>query len=271
MVRPRRALSVLLCAAALSMFFLNAHAQTKSPAELYREAAAANERGDLQRAITLYVQLIKLQPESVEARTNFGVVLAHAGRYSDALAQYEQALKHAPDNPIVLLNVALAWYKQGDLEKAAAELVHLRKIQPENRQSLYLLADSYLRLGRYQDVVSLLSPIYQQSPDDAAVDYALGMALISSGQAAKGATVIDRILRNGSSAVTDMLLGAVQLAAGDHRTAAVTLRKALERDPALPGGWSLLARALLDENDGTIPNGSSECSAREMVRSTQRP
>src|SRR5437763_2170523 len=51
-------------------------AQTPSPNALYHDAAAASERGDSLRAIALYKQLIELQPDSAEARTNLGVVLA---------------------------------------------------------------------------------------------------------------------------------------------------------------------------------------------------
>src|SRR6266568_496028 len=137
----------------LALFLLAeqvAFAQTPSPDALYRDAVAASERGDLARSIALYKQLVELQPDSAEARTNLGVVLAQAGNYDEAVAQYQQALKRAPKNFIIQLNLALAWYKQGNFEEAAAELERLHHVQPENRQSLYLLADCYLRIGKNQ-------------------------------------------------------------------------------------------------------------------------
>src|SRR2546430_8696121 len=92
---------------------------------LYKEAGEAYDRGDLEQAISLYEKLIALRPESIEARTNFGVALAHVGRYSDAIAQYREALKHDRQNPVVRLNLALVWYKQADFVKAADELSKL--------------------------------------------------------------------------------------------------------------------------------------------------
>ena len=227
-------------------------AQTLSPDALYRDAAAASERGDLAQAIALYKQLVELQPDSAEARTNLGVVLAHAGNYDEAILQYKEALRRAPKNPVIQLNLALAWYKQANFDEAAAELERLRQVHPENRQSLYLLADCYLRMGKNHETITLLEPDYEHASDDRAVDYALGMALIADGQKQKGAAVIDRILKDGSTAESDLLIGAVQLSAGDHRAASITLRRALGRNPKLPGGWSLLGRALLDneDNDG---------------------
>src|SRR6266403_5945264 len=123
---------------------------------LYKNAGEAYDRGDLEHAISLYQKLIELQPESVEARTNLGVALAHVGRYDDAIAQYREALKYDRQNPVVRLNLALAWYKESDFLKAADELARLRNDHPEGQQSLYLLADCYLRLGKDREAIALL-------------------------------------------------------------------------------------------------------------------
>ncbi len=80
----------------------------------------------------------------------------------------------APSNPVVLPNISLAWYRQGDFKQAAIVLENLQKTPSPTPQSLYLLAHCYLRLGRYADVVSLLDPIYESSPNDFAANLFLG-------------------------------------------------------------------------------------------------
>jgi Flp pilus assembly protein TadD len=49
-----------------------ATAQTPSSATIYKEALAADERGETERAIALYRQVLRLEPGSVPARTNLG-------------------------------------------------------------------------------------------------------------------------------------------------------------------------------------------------------
>lgn len=205
--------------------------------------------GDVQEAIRLYEELIEIQPGSVEARTNLGVALARAGRYNDAVAQYDEALKYAPDNPSVLLDLALAWYKQAAFDKAAVQLERLRAKHSEQKQSLYLLADCYLRLGRNTDAVTLLQPAYNADPDDRAVNFALGTALIRAGQIDRGEVIIEQVAKTGSQNEVDLLTGAAQLAAHNSTAAESTIHKALESDPNLPGAWLLYARALLDSGD----------------------
>jgi tetratricopeptide (TPR) repeat protein len=228
---------------------LQASGQVSSPEALYREADAAYDRGDVQQAIRFYEQLLKVQPDFVAARTNLGIALAHNGRYSEAVAQYNQALNHAPDNPIVLINLALAWYKTPDFDKAAAVLEHLHSLQPENRQALYLLGDCFLRQGRNLDVVALLQPVYDADPRDHVVDYELALALIYDGQIQKGQAVIDQVVKIGSPLEANLLTAAAQLGELEYKSAAITMRKALEAVPDLPGGWTLLARALLGSED----------------------
>jgi len=221
----------------------------RSPESLLRDADAADARGDVQEAIRLYRDFLKAHPDSAEVRTNLGVALARIGLYNDAIVQYDEALKLAPNNSIILLDRALGWYKQASYEKAAAELINLRTKHPENQQALYLLADCYLRLDRNADAVALLQPAYEAAPSDRAVEFALGMALIRTGQIQKGEAIINRAVKSGSQGEVDLLMGAAQLAAHDSKAAATTIRKALEAAPELPGGWSLYGRALLDNGD----------------------
>jgi len=55
--------------------------------------------------------------------------------------------------------------------------------------------DCYLRLGRNADAVKLLELACEADPDDRAVDYALGTALIRDGQAQKGERERQTVLR----------------------------------------------------------------------------
>ena len=224
-------------------------AQDAPTEALFRAADEAQQRGDTELAVHKYQEVIRLHPEMIAARANLGIALVALGRYDEAIAQYRAALALAPDDPVVRLDLALAWYKQADFAKAASELETLRRPRPDQRQSLYLLADCYLRLGRNGDAVQLLEPAYQADPADRAVDYALGTALIRTGQLQKGERVINRILKDGDDPEASLLMGAAELAAGDAAKAASTIAEALHRNPQLPGGWSIYGRALMETND----------------------
>ncbi|MGA2598783.1 MAG: tetratricopeptide repeat protein [Bryobacteraceae bacterium] len=239
-----------------------AFAQAPPSDRLYRDAVTLGLQGNTQAAISKYEQFLKLHPESVGARTNLGVELAKLGKYDEAIENYKIALSHDSLNATVRLNLALAWYKQSAFDKAAGELTGVRRVQPQNKQALYLLADCDLRLGRYKDAIALVDPAYQATPDDRALAYVLGVALIKDGQIEKGKPVIDRILAQGETAEANLLLGASALAAGDDEKALKTLRRAVDLDARLPGIWSLYGRAQMEIND----NPGAEASFRKALQ-----
>jgi tetratricopeptide (TPR) repeat protein len=223
--------------------------QDASPQTLFDQAGQALDAGNTAQAIKLYEELLQKVPDSIDARINLGAALAQQGRYDEAMQQYRKVLSRDPRNETALLNLGLALYKQGDFGKAHDEFDELHKLRPANQQAFYLLADCDLRLGRLKDAIALAEPAYEAHPDDAALEYILGTALIQDGQTEKGAAVIDRIMRNGNPAVASVLMGASQFVAGDYKTAAATLQKALDMNPSVPGAWTLYGRALLGNGE----------------------
>jgi tetratricopeptide (TPR) repeat protein len=180
-----------------------------------------------------------------QIRSNLGAALAGSGRYSEAIVEYNRALAKQPD-PRVRLNLALAYYKTSQLEKAADTLLKVRKEEPTDTQVVMLLADCYLRLGRNKDVISLLTPMPMS---DLGMRYMLGTALIRDGQVDKGQVIIDPILKNGDSAEARLLMGTTKLVVNDLNGAVVDLKKAVELNPNLPDAYSYYGSALLSTGD----------------------
>jgi len=189
--------------------------QQSSAQALYDRAGEALDKGDAATAIQLYNELLQQRPESIEARINLGVALAHEGRYGEAEQEYRQVLSRDPQNEMARLNLALALYKRADFNGAHDEFEAVHKLHPANQQALYLLADCDLRLGKYKETIALVEPSYDSRPDDGALGYLLGTALIKDGQTEKGAAVIDQIMRNGNAALASVLTGAAQYGKGD--------------------------------------------------------
>ena len=235
--------------------------QVASPQALYDQAGKALDAGNTAQAIKLSDELIQQVPDSVEARTNLGAALAQEGRYDDARKQYRLALARDPHNETALLDLALAYYKQADFSQARPTRY---SAQAPSYQSASPLPVGRRRpaAGRFQDAIALVEPAYDPQPDDPALEYILNRALIEDGQTQKGAAVIDRIMRNGNTAVAGVLMGTAQEAAGDHKTAAATIHKALELNPDIPGAGTTYGKALLQ-------NGQREEGATALRRALQ--
>ena len=219
------------------------------------EALRVHQAGDAKAALPLYREYLKEHPESVDGLVNFGAALAHEGLFDEAIRQYDKALALQPENPQVLLNLALAHYKTGRYADASAGfgkvLPRLQPFSAPHRQISFLLADCDIRLGQYKPAIELLNGYDQKTPDDMALAYLLGTALLKDKQSERGGVVIDRILRKGESAESRLLMGTVKLNSLDFTGARDELQRAAELNPKLPEVHGSLGLALLglSQND----------------------
>jgi tetratricopeptide (TPR) repeat protein len=249
----RTAFTLLLC---LSLSCL----AQDSPQQLMRKAVEAQQAGRFEDAVQDYRTLAKQYPNIFEIRSNLGAALAGEGQYAEAITEYKKALV-IQSNSAARLNLALAYYKSGDLQNAIDNLKQVHSEEPANMQAIELLADCYLQLDGNRDVISLLTPVWNTHPDDDAVTYLLSTALVRDGQIARGEEIIDRILKNGDSAEARLLMGTAKYMTGDYAGARTDLEKAIELNPRLPDVFAYYGKTLLVSGDKT---GSEKAFEQEL-------
>ncbi len=235
--------------AALGTGFL-LHAQ--NPQELVQDAQQKQRSGDLAGAATEYEQFLQMHPEATAIHSNLGAALAGLGRFEEAIAEYKIALEQSPGLAEARLNLALCYYKMGRIEDSAKEVERVHKEKPANRQALLLLADCYMQLGRESDVIRVLEPEAPKAPDDLAIAYLLGTALIRQKRVAEGQVLVDRILRNGDSAEAHLMLGTAKMGVQDYAGARDEFAKAIALNPNLPEVHVLYANALMFTGDADL-------------------
>ncbi len=216
---------------------------------LFAEAVQKQRAGDLPAAAEAYGRFLERQPRSVEALSNLGALLAAQGSYEEAILRYREALAVDAGRSAVRFNLAVVMYKAGRPVEAAAELERVVRERPGDRSAIVLLADCRARLAEYGNAVELLTPLHDKAPEDRAVTYLLGLALVQDKQVQKGQQLLDHILREGASAETFLLLGVVKLQAGEYVAARDDLRKAVELNPKLPLANLHLGRAFMNTGD----------------------
>ncbi len=226
------------------------------------KAVSLHRAGDLEGALGAYRTAIGLDPGNAELRSNYGAALAALGRYREAVLAYKEALALVPDDARIRMNLALAYYKSAEIPSAAEQLQSLHQSDPADLRTTLLLADCRLQVGEYERVESLLKPVEAAHPEDRAVQYLLGMALIRGGKPREGGERVEKLLRGGDSAEAQYLLGSAAFMAKDYPRAVEHFKKALALEPSLPGLRSYQGQALLFTGD---PEGA-ERLFREALR-----
>ncbi|HEY3988165.1 MAG TPA: tetratricopeptide repeat protein [Acidobacteriaceae bacterium] len=237
-------------------------AQQAEPDQLLNSAIEAQQRGDLPDAIQKYQKLLELRPKMADARVNLGAALADSGRFDEAIAQYRAALPDIQDKNAVRLNIALAYYKKGDLEAASREFDALHKLRPESAQIAILLGDCEVRLGRGSDAVAMLHPLEAANAANPDFEYVLGTALLQAGERREGAMKLNQLAEQTQNPEAYLLAGSTFLDLNDYERARANLEAALRLKPSLPHIYTLTGMA----RDNTGDQAAAEPAFREALR-----
>jgi tetratricopeptide (TPR) repeat protein len=239
-------------AAYLLVLILAVTVRAQTPQQLVQEGLDKQRIGDLEGAATDYRQFLRIHPEATAIHSNLGAALAGLGQFEEAISEYKIALKQSPTLVEARLNLAVCYFKMGRIDDATTQLEKVHTESPGNHQAVLLLADCYMQMSREKDVVRILKPEEQKYPDDLAVAYLLGTALIRQKRVEEGQVLVDRILRNGDSAEAHLMLGTAKMGASDFVGARDEFAKANALDPNLPEVHVLYAKAVMLTGDSDL-------------------
>ncbi len=118
-------------------------------------------------------------PDTADWRIYYfrGVALERSKRWSEAEADFRQALKINPNQPQVLNYLGYSWVDQGvNLEQALEMIKAAVDLRPEDGYIVDSLGWAYFRLGRYEDAVTHLERAVELKSADPVINDHLGDA-----------------------------------------------------------------------------------------------
>lgn len=215
----------------------------KIPAQSSVEHEALKLRGDMEllsqrdvdAALALYQQAVKLQPRYTEGHAAVVQVLLSQGK-TDAAAQALQALmKVAPGQAPTLYWQAKLAYAKNDFKAVQKHAQDLLRITPENVYALELAGMAELGLSRYVQAEPLLAKALQLSPNLPMARRGMALTYARLGQFDKAMATLPADLENSNSdSAMQSVAGQVYLLHGEVDRAQRYFSKASSLDPQNP-------------------------------------
>ncbi|MEN0109408.1 MAG: tetratricopeptide repeat protein [Planctomycetota bacterium] len=143
------------------------------------------EAGDAQRSIDWADAAIAADTRSATAWALRGRAHRRLGRPERALADFQQALRFAPNDPALLTDVAMLHRARGDHRRCLTTLHQVIDSYPpghEPASALAMVGESYLALGRARDAADSFRVAASRGPADAQLLYGLAEAQAACGQ-----------------------------------------------------------------------------------------
>ena len=165
------------------------------------------EIGRVMRSLHYLVLLLAVQMAGSQALANTTDAMAHAGRagqlmqsrrYSEAAAEFEQALAADPNNDAVRIQYASCLFAQERNEDARKQFEMERKRLGDKPGLNYFLAQLDLRADRFDLAIQKLEPLATNPAFPKASLY-LGLAYMAEGEQGKALTSLELAAKNNPS------------------------------------------------------------------------
>ncbi|MFY9978492.1 MAG: tetratricopeptide repeat protein, partial [Candidatus Sulfotelmatobacter sp.] len=174
------------------------------------EASEAMHKGDNAAAAAALRRALKIDPHSLAALNNLGIVLDRMGKPDQAIPLYEDALKSQPDAAATKRNLAVAFFKaqhyrsalsllrpmavknSGDFQiqeltglcefgldhypEAAQYLERANQADPSDLETLDILGKAYLRMKDYKALTGVFGRMMKIAPNSAAAHVMMATA-----------------------------------------------------------------------------------------------
>lgn len=223
---------------------------------LSQEAYEALQRGNAALAAREYRQLLEAHPEIVAARGNLAAALVSLGRFDEAIAQYQTALKEEPGNRSLQFDLAIAYFRKGDYVQAAQRFAAIHDREPANVRVATLLANCELHLHQVNEAISLLEPLEIANPDNLDLEWALGMALARAGRAREALTRVEKVATRGHNGEAYQLAAVLHMGLTEFDEARSDAEAAIRINPNASNAY--LTLAMLDGYSGDEKSAAEE-------------
>lgn len=141
-----------------------------------RQAKEAMAAGNFQQAVALYRELVKALPDNPGPRMNLGLALHSAGRYREAIPNFQAVAKQAPE---AWLFIGLDHLKLGQPEQAIAPLERVVQADENNKDARLELAEALLESGKPRRAAAQFEILTKADPDYAKAWHGLGLAYLA--------------------------------------------------------------------------------------------
>ncbi|MBI4405199.1 MAG: tetratricopeptide repeat protein [Deltaproteobacteria bacterium] len=116
------------------------------------------------------------------------------GKYDEAAKLLEQALKAEPENPYINFQLAEAYFRLDQEEKAEACAKKAIEKEPNNAEYRALLGGIYASSKRYMEAKEQYSKMLELDPNNSKVSLLLGILEAESGQLDKGVETVSKAI-----------------------------------------------------------------------------
>ena len=139
-----------------------------------------------------YTALYKLDPASWRLHRLNATIDAQADDHKGAIAEYQLAIKFAPNEAELYEGMGWEYRKLGQADQAAKAFAEQLKLSPGNPIAMYNLGSTEVDSGQEREAIPLLQEVVRIYNHPTGADYYLGRALAAEGREEEAVPALQR-------------------------------------------------------------------------------
>ena len=213
------------------------------PSTRYNQGVVLARAGRLSEALAAYDKALALNPRYVDALLNAGAIQFQQGQTDAAITRFQSALEIQPGSVIAQSNLAAAYTRKGDSGKATPLWRKIAAASPKDYASRENLADLLMSQNKPSEALPLYKQMAHLKPKAAAPQIGLGLAYQKIDNMDAAYSAFTRAIRlDPKSATAYNDLGVLYEKRGQLAEAMTAYKKALALNPSMPDARVNLAR-----------------------------
>ena len=199
---------------------------------LMNKAEKESDQDDIEEAIDTLEEIIRLDPNIVDAHVMLGNLFTKRNLHQQAVAAYQKAIDLNPDYDLPKINLAIAYKEWEKYQEAISILEEVVSKQPRNSRANFHLGDVYRRQGMYDDALRYYKQGIEYDPNSATLNAELGLCYYYQGMLGKAEQNLQQALeRNPNIYTAHFALALIYEKKGNFDSAIEEYKKEIENNP----------------------------------------
>lgn len=205
----------------------------------FQAAMAAQDRGDLDQAERMLLDLRAKQPGLFAVDESLGLLYVAREQFASALPILQAAVKEEPSSGVAHANLGADYLKLRKNEDAIVELKLAAGMNPNDEVTRSNLGQVLMSSGRPTEAAEVFSQAVQLEPQNSDLRYNWAAALFDAGHVDQASQALADIPDQAGRSYVQTLLGEIAEKQGRFVEAAGYFQAAAKLDPSEPNLYSL--------------------------------
>ncbi len=154
-----------------------------------------HRRGDVEKAIQKYDQIIKIDDQFAEAYFNKADIYLRQNKIGEAIKLYDKINEFRPDFPNLHLVKGRILYTQGRINDAIKEFIKEIQGNRENMQAYQILATIFFQQRNFTEAQKLMAFVVSREPQNSQFRYYLAICYVQLKQTPMAINELQEILK----------------------------------------------------------------------------